>query len=60
MRSLQASPKCYQSDQIRKDEMGRECSMHNKTWEMRTKFQSENLMGKDHSENMWMDGRKIL
>jgi len=40
--------------------MGRECSMHNKTWEMRTKFQSENLMGKDHSENMWMDGRKIL
>jgi hypothetical protein len=29
-------------------------------WEMRTKFWSENLKGRDHSEDLGVDGRILL
>jgi len=39
--------------------MGRTCSTHGRD-EMHTKFWSVNLKGRDHSEDLWVDGRIIL
>jgi hypothetical protein len=50
--------KIYKGEQVKGDEMGSTCSMHRQ--EMHTKIWSENLKGRDHSDDIGVDGTIIL
>jgi len=41
-------------------EVVRACSTHGRGEKLNTKFRSENLKGRDHSEDLGVGGRKIL
>jgi hypothetical protein len=56
LHNLYASPKYYSHDQIKQNVMGGECSTQGR-YEMHTKFLSENLKVRDHSEDLNVDGR---
>lgn len=45
---------------IQEDEIGEACSAHGATRKMCTKFWSERLLGRDHSEDLGLVGRIIL
>jgi hypothetical protein len=52
--------KHYISDQIKEDEMGEACSAHGIDEKCAEKFWLESLKGRDHTEYIGVNGRKIL
>jgi hypothetical protein len=48
-----------EGDQIKENEMGRICSMHKSEREEHIKFWLRNPKGRDHTENLGIDGRII-
>jgi hypothetical protein len=52
--------KYYEGDQVKEDPMGRICSTRGSYEKLIRKFWSENLKGRDHLEDLGVDGRIIL
>jgi hypothetical protein len=58
---LYTSPDVIKSDQIKEDEKGVTCSTHGRHEKyIRPRFWLENLYGRDHLEELGVDGKIIL
>jgi hypothetical protein len=60
LHKLYASPKYYQSVQIKETEMGGPRSTHGRDEKMHITFWLENLNGRKHLEDLNVDGKIIL